>query len=72
MKRILSIVFALTFASALLAGCDRPAGDAASGGTSPGQSAGSGASGSAGDPADRTQQPKRTPSGPAGSGGTKY
>ena len=47
MKQRLSLVLALALSSALLAGCDRPAGDAASGGKT-GSSASGGSSGSAG------------------------
>src|ERR1700741_593737 len=71
MKQKLSLVVALALSSALLAGCDRPAGDAASGGTSSGSSASGSSSGSAGagGTAGQSSQPKKSTA-PSGAGGT--
>lgn len=68
MKRTLSLAFALALA-ATLAACDRPAGNAGSGATSDSGSSATRSSGSAasGGTASRPAEPKRTPSGPAGS-----
>jgi hypothetical protein len=67
MKRTLSFILALGLAG-VLAGCDRPAGDAASGGTS---ASGSGTASGSG---STTTQPKKSPSGaptaPSGGAGT--
>jgi hypothetical protein len=67
MKRTLTLISALAFAG-VVAGCDRPAGDAASGGTS---ASGSGTASGSG---STTTQPKKSPSGaptaPSGGAGT--
>jgi hypothetical protein len=66
MKQTLSVIFALALSSALLAGCDRPAGDAGSGATgASGSGTASGSAGSTSDPAKKKTSPS-----PAGSSGT--